>query len=52
MMWALNLGRNQGWVSVGVDHDTAEFAVSSIRNWWRHMGYCDGMLERVYSLGG
>jgi len=34
----LDLGRNQGWVSVGVDHDTAEFAVSSIRNWWRHMG--------------
>jgi len=30
--------RNQGWVSVGVDHDTAEFAVSSIRNWWTHMG--------------
>src|SRR5438552_535252 len=30
--------RNEGWVSVGVDHDTAEFAVSSIRNWWTHMG--------------
>jgi hypothetical protein len=34
----LDLGRNQGWVSVGVDHDTAEFAVSSIRSWWLHMG--------------
>lgn len=34
----LDLGRNQGWVSVGVDHDTAEFAVSSIRNWWLRMG--------------
>jgi len=31
-------GRNEGWVSVGVDHDTAEFAVSSIRNWWTRMG--------------
>lgn len=31
-------GRNEGWVSVGVDHDTAEFAVSSIRNWWMRMG--------------
>jgi hypothetical protein len=31
-------GRNEGWVSVGVDHDTAQFAVSSIRNWWLHMG--------------
>jgi hypothetical protein len=29
---------NQGWVSVGIDHDTAEFAVNSIRRWWRHMG--------------
>jgi Rhodopirellula transposase DDE domain len=31
-------GRNEGWVSVGVDHDTAQFAVSSIRNWWLQMG--------------
>lgn len=30
----LDTGRNQGWVGVGVDHDTAQFAVSSIRNWW------------------
>ena len=29
---------NQGWVSVGIDHDTAEFAVESIRRWWRQMG--------------
>ena len=29
---------NQGWVSVGVNHDTAQFAVSSIRNWWYEMG--------------
>jgi hypothetical protein len=33
-----DLGRNGGWVSVGVDHDTAEFAVESIRRWWRWMG--------------
>ena len=32
------LGRNVGWVSVGVDHDTATFAVESIRRWWRWMG--------------
>ena len=31
-------GRNEGWVSVGVTHDTAEFAVASIRNWWTRMG--------------
>ncbi len=29
---------NTGWVSVGIDHDTAEFAVESIRRWWREMG--------------
>ena len=29
---------NRGWVSVGVDHDTAQFAVESIRRWWKHMG--------------
>lgn len=29
---------NQGWVSVGIDHDTAEFAVNSIRRWWKQMG--------------
>ena len=27
-----------GWVSVGIDHDTAEFAVETVRRWWRHMG--------------
>ena len=29
---------NSGWVSVGIDHDTAEFAVETVRRWWRHMG--------------
>jgi len=29
---------NQGWVSVGLDHDTAQFAVHSIRTWWKKMG--------------
>lgn len=33
-----DLGRNTGWVSVGVDHDTAAFAVHTIRRWWRAMG--------------
>jgi hypothetical protein len=30
--------RNEGWVNVGIDHDTAEFAVASIRRWWWRMG--------------
>jgi len=29
---------NQGWGSVGIDHDTARFAVNSIRRWWKQMG--------------
>jgi len=33
-----DLARNAGWVSVGVDHDTAAFAVATIRRWWRAMG--------------
>jgi hypothetical protein len=33
-----DLAANAGWVSVGCDHDTAEFAVATIRSWWRHMG--------------
>jgi transposase len=31
-------GRNTGWVNVGTDHDTASFAVESIRRWWKEMG--------------
>ena len=30
---------DSGWVSVGVDHDTAEFAVERLRRWWRNMGH-------------
>lgn len=37
-----DVARNEGWVNVGIDHDTAEFAVQSIRRWWRRMG------QRVY----
>lgn len=33
-----DLTRNAGWVSVGIDHDTASFAVQSIRRWWQTMG--------------
>jgi Rhodopirellula transposase DDE domain len=33
-----DVGANTGWVSVGVDHDTAEFAVATIRTWWRKAG--------------
>jgi len=33
-----DVGANQGWVSVGTDHDTAEFAVATVRRWWEQMG--------------
>ena len=33
-----DIGRNEGWVSVGISADTAEFAVNSIRSWWYKMG--------------
>jgi hypothetical protein len=33
-----DIAANEGWVSVGIDHDTAAFAVESIRRWWRRMG--------------
>ena len=41
-----DITNNTGWVSVGVDHDTATFAVESIRRWWNTMG------KDVYSTAG
>ncbi len=35
-----DLSQNKGWVSVGIDHDTAEFAVETIKKWWVKMGSC------------
>ena len=33
-----DLALNKGWVTVGIDHDTASFAVNTIRGWWGKMG--------------
>jgi transposase len=33
-----DLSRNEGWVSIGIDHDTASFAVHAIERWWEVMG--------------
>ena len=33
-----DLTENQGWVSVGIDHDTAHFAAEAIHRWWKRMG--------------
>lgn len=35
------MARNAGWVTVGIDHDTAAFAVESIRRWWTSVGRLD-----------
>ena len=37
------MARNEAWGSVGQSHDTPQFAVASIRRWWRSMG------KRAYS---
>ena len=41
-----DLTANAGWVSVGTDHDTAAFAVESIRRWWKAAGSSDYPLAR------
>jgi len=33
-----DLASNEGWVSVGIDHDTAQFATASVGRWWQEMG--------------
>lgn len=43
-----DLHRNTGWVSVGVSHETASFAVATIRRWWKQMG--SKSYPKAYSL--
>jgi transposase len=33
-----DMGKNEAWVNVGISHDTAQFAVASIREWWQRLG--------------
>jgi transposase len=50
-----DVARNEGWVNVGIDHDTSEFAVESIRRWWRRMGrqaYPDATRLLITADGG
>lgn len=50
-----DIGRNEGWVSVGVTHDTSEFAVETIRRWWFNMGrhvYPDAAKILITADGG
>ncbi len=50
-----DIKRNEGWVSIGIDHDTAEFAVGSIRRWWNLLGkkrYPDATRLMITADGG
>ena len=50
-----DLKHNMGWVNLGVDHDTAAFAVESIRRWWRGMGsglYREARQLQIVADGG
>jgi transposase len=50
-----DIARNEGWVSVGSDHDASEFAVESIWRWWRKMGshcYPDAKRLLITADGG
>jgi len=51
-----DIASDEGWVSVGIDADTAEFAVASIASWWKHLGkarYPDaGTLTITADCGG
>ena len=50
-----DIGQNKGFVSVGVDHDTAEFAVATIRRWWDGVGrvaYADASQLYISADGG
>jgi hypothetical protein len=33
-----DIAKNEGWVSIGITHDTAQFAANSIEHWWKEMG--------------
>jgi len=50
-----DLQHNKGWVNVGIDNDTAQFAVSSIKRWWENMGewlYPDAKEILILADGG
>lgn len=50
-----DMSRNEGWVSVGIDHDTAQFAVQAIGRWWHKMGvkrYRDANALLITADGG
>jgi hypothetical protein len=50
-----DIADDKGWISVGIDHDTAAFAVNAIRSWWKNMGchrYADAHTLTITADGG
>ena len=50
-----DITQNKGWVSVGIDHDTAEFATEAIKRWWtkmRHPYYLNAKRLFITADGG
>ncbi len=45
-----DIGKNEAWVNVGISHDTAQFAVASIREWWHRLGRRRYQRRRVQRL--
>lgn len=43
-----DIANNEGWVNVGINHDTAAFAVASIRSWWMEMGKEKFKGDKIY----
>ena len=51
----VDLSQNEGWVSVGIDHETAQFAGQAIGRWWKKMGakrYPDAQERLITADGG
>lgn len=47
-----DLSQNEGWVSVGMDHDTARFAEQAIHRWWKKMGSRNAQELLITADGG
>jgi len=50
-----DIASDEGWINVGIDRDTSEFAAASIRSWWEHLGrqrYPDAKTLTITADGG
>ena len=47
-----DLSQNEGWVSVGIDHDTARFAMQAIARWWQQRQSLPPLESGIAGAGG